>query len=108
MLRTGHELDDATIRARYETLPGRTGLGQQRLQDRHAGLHRIGRHQHFRDEQDPVAEVDADDAHPLDQRVVEDPIRAPAAPEEDVGSLGDRVGHAVVEVVVHLLRQVFV
>jgi hypothetical protein len=48
----------------------RAGGGQQRAQDRHARLHRVGRHQHFRHEQNAVAEIDADDAHALDQRFV--------------------------------------
>jgi hypothetical protein len=51
---------------------GRAGLDQQRAQDEHAGLHRVGRQQHFRHEQDAVAEVDADDAHALDQRLGQD------------------------------------
>ena len=40
----------------------RPGLDQQRAQDRHAGLHRVGGQQHLRHEQDAVAEIDADDA----------------------------------------------
>ena len=60
------------------------GLGQQRPQDLHAGLHRVGRQQHFGHEQDAVAEVDADDAHAFDQRVVQDLVGAPAAAEEDL------------------------
>ena len=44
----------------------RAGGGEQRAQDCHAGLHRIGRQQHFRDEQDAVAEILADDAHAFD------------------------------------------
>jgi hypothetical protein len=47
------------------------GFGQQRAQDLHARLHRIRSEQHLGNEQDAVAEIDADDAHPLDQGVVE-------------------------------------
>ena len=78
------------------------GLGEQRPQDLHAGLHRVGGQQHLGDEQDAVAEVDADDAHALDERVVEHPVGRPAAVEQDQRALGDLGGEAVVEVVVHL------
>ena len=84
------------------------GLGQQRAQDLHAGLHRVGGEQHLGHEQDAVAEVDADDAHALDQRVVEHPIRAPSTVEQDHRALDDLVGEAVVEVVVHLLDELVV
>ena len=40
----------------------RPGLGEQRAQDRHAALHRVGGEQHLGHEQDAVAKVDADDA----------------------------------------------
>ena len=51
------------------------GLGEQRPQDRHARLHGVGRQEHLGHEQDAVAEVDADDPHALDERVVEDARR---------------------------------
>jgi hypothetical protein len=47
------------------------GLGEQRAKHGHPSLHGVRREQHFRHEQDPVAEVDTDDPHPFDQRVVE-------------------------------------
>ena len=72
------------------------------------GLHRVRGEQHLGHEQDAVAEVDADDPHALDERVVEDPLRAPAAAEEDVRPLGDRVREPVVEVVVHLLGELLI
>ena len=84
------------------------GLGEQRPQDLHPGLHRVRGQQHLGHEQDPVAEVDADDPHPLDERLVEDPVRRPVALEQDVGALGDLVGEPVVEVVVHLRDELFV
>ena len=84
------------------------GLGEQRAQDRHPGLHRVGGEQDLGDEQDAVAKVDADDAHALDERFVEHPIGAPAAVEEDRRALDDLVGESVVEIVVHLLDEIVV
>ena len=84
------------------------GLGEQRAQDRHAGLHRVGGQQHLGHEQDPVAEVDADDAHALDEGVVEDLVGAPATVEQDRRALDDLVGQPVVEIVVHLLDELVV
>ena len=86
----------------------RAGLGEQRAEDLHAGLHRVGGEQDLRHEQDAVAEVDADDLHARDQRVVEDLGRREAAPEQDVRALDDLVLHAVVQVVVHLLDELVV
>ena len=54
------------------------GLGEQRAQDLHAGLHRVGGEQDLRHEEDAVAEVDADDPHALDEGVVEDLRRRPS------------------------------
>ena len=45
---------------------------------------------------------------PGDERVVEDPGGRPAAAEQDVRALDDLGGHAVVEVVVHLLGELVV
>ena len=84
------------------------GLGEERAQDRHAGLHRVGREEDLGDEQDAVAEVDADDLHARHERVVEDAGRRPAATEQDVRALDDLGGHAVVEVVVHLFGELVV
>jgi hypothetical protein len=84
------------------------GLGEQRPQDLHARLHRVRREQHLGDEEDPVAEVDADDAHALDERVVQHLVGAPAAPEQDLGALDDLVREPVVEVVVHLRDELLV
>jgi hypothetical protein len=89
-------------------LLGRAGGGEQRTQDEHAGLHGIGRQQHFRHEQDAVAEVDADDAHAFDERLGQHVIGRPAALEQDVGAFLDLFLEAVVEVVVHLLHEFFV
>ena len=83
----------------------RAGLGEQRSEDLHAGLHRVGGEQHLGHEQDAVAEVDADDAHALDERVVEHLVGAPVAIEQDRRAFDDLVGESVVEVVVHLLDE---
>ena len=49
-----------------------------------------------------------DDPHALDQGFVEDLVRAPPAPEQDVRALDDLRRHAVVQVVVHLLDELVV
>ena len=78
---------------------------EQRAQDRHAGLHRVGGHQHFRHEQDAVAKIDADDAHALDQRLGQHVVGRPAALEQDVHAVLDLLLQAVIEIVVHLLDE---
>ena len=85
-----------------------TGLGEQRTEDGHAGLHGVCRQQHLGDEEDAVPEVDAHDPHAGNQGVVEHARSIPAPTEQDLGPFDDLVGEAVVEVVVHLCRQVFV
>ena len=80
----------------------RTGLGQERAQDRHPALHRVGGEEHLGDEQDTVPEVDADDAHAFDERIVQDALRFPPALEQDVRAFLDLFPQAVVEIVVHL------
>ena len=84
------------------------GLGEQRSQNGHAGLHRIGGKEHLGHEEDAVSEVDAHDAHALDERVIEDAICVPASAEQDVGAFFDLLAEAVVQIVVHLGGQVFV
>ena len=81
---------------------------EQRAQDGHAGLHRIGGEQHFRHEQDAVAEIDADDAHALDQTFGQGLVGGPAALEQDMDALFDLFLEAVIEVVVNLLGQFLV
>ena len=72
------------------------GLGEQRPEDRHAGFHRVRGEQHLGDEQDPIAEIDADDLHAGNERVVENLRRCPAPSQQEVRALDDLVGHAVV------------
>ena len=86
----------------------RAGGDQQRPQDGHAGLHRIGGEQHFGHEQDAIAEIDADDAHALDQRLGQDLVGRPAALEQDVDRLLDLFLEAVIEIVMDLLGQLLV
>src|SRR5262245_42003765 len=86
----------------------RAGLGEQRPENLHAGLHRVRREQDLRHEQDAVPEVDPDDLHARDERVVEDLGRAEAAPQQDLRPLDDLVLHPVVEIVVHLLDELVV
>ena len=64
--------------------------------------------QHLGHEQDAVAEVDADDAHALDERLVQHAVGRPSARQQDVRALDDLVGEPVVEVVVHLLVELLV
>ena len=86
----------------------RAGGGEQRAQDEHAGLHRVGRQQHFRHEQDAVAEILADDAHAFDERLGQHLVGRPAALEQDVGAFLDLFLEPVIEVVVHLLHELVV
>ena len=71
----------------------------------HAGLHRVGGEQNLRHEQDAVAEVDADDAHALDEAFGQRLVRRPATAEQDVDAFDDLVLQAVVEVLVHLFDE---
>ncbi len=80
-----------------------TGFSEQRTQYAHAAFHRVSGEQHFGNEQDAVAEVDADDAHALDQRLVQDLVGGPAAIEQDLGTFDDLFFHPVIKVIVHLL-----
>lgn len=84
------------------------GFGQKRTQDRHAGLHRIGRQQHFRHEENAVAKIDADDAHALDQCLGQHVIGCPAAFQEDVRRFLNLLLQTVIEIVMHLLNEFFV
>jgi hypothetical protein len=54
-------------------------LGEQRPQDLHPRLHRIRGKEDLGHEEDPVAEVDANDPHALDERVAQGLFRRPAA-----------------------------
>ena len=87
---------------------GRAGFGQQRLEDGHARLHGVGRHQHFGNEQNAVAEIDTDDAHAFHQGLGQDIIGSPVAAEQDVDAFDDLIVETVIKVVMHLLDQFFV
>ncbi len=86
----------------------RAGFGKQRPEDEHAGLHGVGGEQHFRHEQDAVAEIDADDPHALDQRLGQHVVGRPFPAEQDVHALLDLLLHPVIEVVLHLLDEFLV
>ena len=81
---------------------------EQRTEDEHAGLHRVGRQQHFRNEKDAVAEVDADDAHAFDEGFGQDLVGGPATLQQDVNRRLDLFLEAVVKVVMDLLDQFLV
>ena len=74
----------------------------------HARLHGVGGQQHFRHEQDAVAEIDADDAHAFDQRLGQHLVGRPAAAEQDVDAFLDLFLEAVIEIVMHLLHEIVV
>jgi hypothetical protein len=101
---------DVALDGSDDDLPGRlgAGLGEQRPEDLHAGLHRVRRQQHLGDEQDAVAEVDADDGHTRHERILEHAVGRVAAAEQDACAFGDLVAQTVVEVIVHLRDQVVI
>jgi hypothetical protein len=84
------------------------GLGEERPKDLHAGLHRVGGEEDLGYEQDAITEVDADDAHAFNECDVQGAIGRPTPVEQNQGTFDDLGGHAVVEVVVHLIDEVFV
>ena len=71
-------------------------------------FHGVGGEQHLGDEQDAVAEIDADDAHAFDECVVQHSLGAPAALQEDVRRLFDVALQAVIQVVVDLLGELLI
>mgnify|MGYP000406837965 CR=1 FL=1 len=76
---------------------------EQRAQDEHAGLHRIGAHENLGHEENAVAEILADDPHAFDQRLCQNFIRRPAALQKDVGAFLDLFLEPVIQIVMHLL-----
>jgi hypothetical protein len=89
-------------------LARRAGGGQQRTQDGHSRLHRVGRQQHFRNEQYAIAEIDTDDAHAFNQRFRQHPVGHPAPAQQNVDRRLDLFLEAVIQVVVDLLDKLFV
>ena len=81
---------------------GRPGLDQQRPQDLHPGLHRLGRHQHFRYEQHAVAKIRPDDIHPADEGFRQDVVRRQAAFQQDADAGRDLGRQPVIQIVLHL------
>ena len=86
----------------------RAGFGQQWLENGHAALHRVGSQQHFGHEEDPVAEILADDGHAANQRLGEDLVRFPLALKKNIHTLFDLFFETVVEVIKHLLDKLFI
>ena len=86
----------------------RAGGDEQRAEDEHAGLHGIGGQQHFRHEQNAVAEIDADDAHAFDEGFGQHLVGRPAAAQQDVDGGFDLFLEAVIEVVMDLQDQILV
>ena len=84
------------------------GSSEYRFQKRHAGLHRIGRHQYFGNKQNAVAKIDTDNGHARNQRLVQHLGSFPAPVQQNLCSFGDLFGHAIVEIIVHLLDEFFV
>ena len=98
-------LDRADHRRADRPRPGR---GEQGPQNGHAPLHGVGCQQHFRDEEDAIAEINAHDRHARDQRLVHELHRTPSTVQQDVGALLDLLLQSVVEIVVHLLDKLVV
>src|SRR4029077_17964029 len=84
------------------------GLGEQRAQDLHSALHGVGSEQHLGHEQNAVAKIDADDAHSLDEGVVQRLLGVPAALEKEPRGFLDLSPQAVLEVIVHVLYALLV
>ena len=88
--------------------PRRAGFDQERLQDEHAALHRVGGQEHFGDEQDAIAEIGTDDGHAGHQRLGQRVIGCPAASDQDVDAFLDLFLQPVIEIVVHLQDQLVI
>mmetsp|Transcript_5755 Transcript_5755/g.10013 ORF Transcript_5755/g.10013 Transcript_5755/m.10013 type:complete len:234 (+) Transcript_5755:258-959(+) len=86
----------------------RAGFDQQRLEDRHAALHRVGGHQDLGHEKDTVAEVITNDGHAPHQCLGQDTVGLPLALEQDIHTFLNLFLEAVVEVVEHLRDEVLV
>gem|GEM_PF-6812572 len=86
----------------------RAGGGKQRAQDVHPSLHRVGREQNFRHEQDAITKVDANDPHAFNESLGQDVVGGPSAFEKNPGAFLDFLLQPVVKVVVHLLHEFFV
>ena len=81
---------------------------EQRPQDFHAALHGIGSQQDLWNKQNSVTKINPNNAHALDQSVIQHPVCRPAATKKNMGGLNHLVAQAVVEIIMNLLGQLFV
>ena len=80
----------------------RAGLYQQRAQDLHAGLHRLGGHEHFGHEEYPVAEVRTYDVHAGHERPGQNLVGRQAAPQQFLDRGHNFGRQSIVQVVLDL------
>jgi hypothetical protein len=66
-------------------------------------LHGVGAHQHLGYKENAVAEVFADNSHAFDQRLGQNIVGCPAAPEKNIRAFLDFFLKPVIQIVVHLL-----
>ncbi len=85
-----------------------TSFRQQRLENRHATFHGIGRQQYLWHKQDTVAEVDTYNGHTINQSLAKHFFCGPTAVKQDGGALFYLFFQAIVEIVMHLQHQIFV
>ena len=83
----------------------RAGLGEQRTKQNHARFHCVGRHQHFWNEQNTIAEIDADDAHAFDERLRQNVVRRPFTAKKNVDTVNNFLAQTIIEVIMHLLDE---
>ena len=97
-------VDIALDRADHHlALLGCAGFSQERAQDGHPRLHRVGRHQHFGNKQDAIAEINPDNGHALNQGFGQDTVGRPAAFKEDIDRFNDFILKTIVKVIICLL-----
>ena len=78
------------------------GLGKQRTKNIHSGLHCVCSKKYFGHKQDAVTEIDANDAHALNECLLQYLVWAPLTVEQNRGAFYDLFAKSVVKVVVHL------
>ncbi len=85
-----------------------TGLSQQRSKNSHTAFHCVRRHQHLRDEQNTVSKIDTHNTHTLYQSFSQHLIGRPTPLEQDIRTFFDLLLEPIVEIVVHLLNELFI
>ena len=87
----------------------RTGFRQQRLQDGHAGFHRVGGPAELRGtNRMPSRKSMPTMVIPPDQCISQNVVRLPATFQQNVDAFFDLFSETVIEVVMHLLHQLFI